>query len=71
MKHGVYSKQYSLVKRADKFDYYLVFMAYVTLAVSRRCPRFRAGSFRIFLCIHETHRSTTRMQRVPGVSWLA
>ena len=29
MKHGVYSKQYSLAKRADKISYYLVFMTYV------------------------------------------
>ena len=29
MKHGVYSKQYSLTKRADKISYYLVFMTYV------------------------------------------
>ena len=29
MKHGVYSKQYSLGKRADKISYYLVFMRYV------------------------------------------
>ena len=29
MKHGVYSKQYWLAKRADKMGYYLVFMPYV------------------------------------------
>ena len=29
MKHGVYSKQYSLAKRADEISDYLVFMAYV------------------------------------------
>ena len=29
MKHGVYSKQYSLAKRADKISYYLVFMTYI------------------------------------------
>ena len=29
MKYGVYSKQYSLAKRADKIGYYLVFMTYV------------------------------------------
>ena len=29
MKHGVYSKQYLLAKRADKIGYYLVFMTYV------------------------------------------
>ena len=29
VKHGVYSKQYSLAKRADKISYYLVFMTYV------------------------------------------
>ena len=29
MKHSVYSKQYSLAKRADKISYYLVFMTYV------------------------------------------
>ena len=29
MKHGMYSKQYSLAKCADKIGYYLVFMTYV------------------------------------------
>ena len=29
MKHGVYSKQYSLAKRADKIGYFLVCMMYV------------------------------------------
>ena len=29
MKHGLYSKQYSLAKCADKISYYLVFMTYV------------------------------------------
>ena len=29
MRHGVYSKQYSLMKRADKISYYLVFMTCV------------------------------------------
>ena len=28
IKHGVYSKQYSLAKRADKIGYHLVFMKY-------------------------------------------
>ena len=29
MKHGVYSKQYSLAKHTDKIGYYLLFMVYV------------------------------------------
>ena len=35
MKHGVYSKQYSLAKRADKISYYLVFMTYIGCTSSK------------------------------------
>ena len=35
MKHGVYSKQYSLAKRADKIGYYLVFMTYIGCTSSK------------------------------------
>ena len=35
MKHDVYSKQYSLAKRADKIGYYLVFMTYIGCTSSK------------------------------------
>ena len=35
MKHGVYSKQYSSAKRADKIGYYLVFMTYIGCTSSK------------------------------------
>ena len=35
MKHGVYSKQYSFAKRADKIGYYLVFMTYIGCTSSK------------------------------------
>ena len=68
VKHGVYSKQYSLAKRADKSV--IIWCLWRTLAVSHQSPWFRPGLFRTFWCVHDTPRSTTRMQRMPGVSWL-
>ena len=48
MEHDVYSKQYSLAKRAGKKKSVIIWCLWLTLAVSHQSPRFQAGSFRTF-----------------------
>ena len=48
----------------------IIWCLWCTLAVSHRSPWFRAESFRTLYCVHDTPRSTPRIQRMPDVTWL-
>ena len=63
MKYGVYGQQYQLAKCVVKMSYHLVFMT----------PKFTVSRWRVshlLVYIYEIPRSTTRMVRTPGVTWM-